>query len=511
MFIPFYSEIKAILILFFLLTRARVSAGFHQVKSLVNHAAQQGAEPIYLHIIRPMVKPYAVTLDAVLEFIQQVGDLVLLLCAIPFHLLSSFYYRWISRKAKSDTPEESIKDKEEPEKPSEKQEATETEFGKTRSRKRALHDAHAKSASQTSTIKAPVPRKVAPEIWRPPPPAYDESPPAVPVGLPTPPTDADLLSARNQYVDEWRQYEAFPSAYPATPAHSVSGLPQSSYSTPLSSFTATAQHISDDNSGQVFPRSLQSLRELENPDFEGDLSDDLHENDGVHTDEEMSVDEDYEEEEDDFNVTLATPYPLSRIMNVSNMTAGSGDGGDSVGFDTFDEESPLQTRTNSQASANSQSDSSPTDRKRRLPSPARTTSSGRTVTRPSSEIDQETIRARPAQSRPAIRPPLVSRKQSRGDEPDAQGKDTASVVKKQRAEVSAGVRRPGVGARPLPTKQEENKAPPRKVPATTASRAPLRPVTRPAQRPITVREPTARRLAEGTKEVSATSTETVAA
>ncbi|EKM59484.1 uncharacterized protein PHACADRAFT_63289, partial [Phanerochaete carnosa HHB-10118-sp] len=65
MFIPFYSEIKAILILFFLLTRAR------------------GAEPVYLHILRPMVKPYTATLDLVVEAVTQLGDLVFLFCAVP--------------------------------------------------------------------------------------------------------------------------------------------------------------------------------------------------------------------------------------------------------------------------------------------------------------------------------------------------------------------------------------------------------------------------------------------
>ncbi|KIP07734.1 hypothetical protein PHLGIDRAFT_46435, partial [Phlebiopsis gigantea 11061_1 CR5-6] len=64
-FIPFYNEIKSLVILFFLVTRSR------------------GAEPIYLHVLRPLVKPYTETLDALLEFVQQSGDLLFMLCAIP--------------------------------------------------------------------------------------------------------------------------------------------------------------------------------------------------------------------------------------------------------------------------------------------------------------------------------------------------------------------------------------------------------------------------------------------
>ncbi|KAI0091839.1 hypothetical protein BDY19DRAFT_870960, partial [Irpex rosettiformis] len=64
-FIPFYSEIKSIILLFFLVTRAK------------------GAEPIYLHVIRPLVKPYTNTLDSLLEFGHHLGDLILVFANIP--------------------------------------------------------------------------------------------------------------------------------------------------------------------------------------------------------------------------------------------------------------------------------------------------------------------------------------------------------------------------------------------------------------------------------------------
>lgn len=443
------------------------------------------------------MRPYTDTLDTLLDVIQHVGDLVLLLCAIPLHFISSIYHRWISRKAKPVNAEEPEKEKE-TESIADKWQPTHSEYGQTRSRKRALHDAHSKAttAQPSTQIKAPVPRKAVPEIWHPPPPAYDDSPYGAPVGLPTPPSEAELLPPLNQNIDEWRQYEAFPSAYPATPHHSISGLPPSNYATPLSAFTAAAEQVSDETAGQGFRRSLELLRESENPDSEGDSSDDLHETNGVRTDNDISAEEDYEEE-DDFNVTLQTPYPLSRIMNVSGMTASSQN---STRLDSFDEDSPLQTRTNSQSSTYSQVDISPTARKRRLPSPTRSTVSSRTATRPKTP-EQATVRAKAAPARPSIRPPLASRKQSRGDESSgAQSQEgMSSVVKKQRAEVHTGSQ--WTNGRSLPTKREENRAPPRKVPALTAQRVPLRTVARPTPRLAVNREP--KRTAEVTKEVSA--------
>ncbi|KZT29362.1 hypothetical protein NEOLEDRAFT_1160504 [Neolentinus lepideus HHB14362 ss-1] len=74
-FIPFYEEIKALLLLFMLLTRAR------------------GAEPIYLHVIRPLLKPYAPLLDSMLEAAALFGGLLIMLVSIPVQSVTSWWSR----------------------------------------------------------------------------------------------------------------------------------------------------------------------------------------------------------------------------------------------------------------------------------------------------------------------------------------------------------------------------------------------------------------------------------
>ncbi|EJD01528.1 uncharacterized protein FOMMEDRAFT_90004 [Fomitiporia mediterranea MF3/22] len=70
---PFYNEIKAIIYLFQIITRAR------------------GAEPIYLHVMRPLVKPYVATLDYALEHIAMIGDFVILVVSIPFGFVANWW------------------------------------------------------------------------------------------------------------------------------------------------------------------------------------------------------------------------------------------------------------------------------------------------------------------------------------------------------------------------------------------------------------------------------------
>ena len=455
---------------------------------------RQGAEPIYLHVLRPLVKPYTEALDALLELVQQSGDILFLLCAIPLHLVTSVYStvyntvyrRWILREKPTVSAEE-------PETPTDEQETGVSEFGQTRARRNVLHNAHIRAtAAQPSTP--------TPQVWHPPPSAYDDSPSSHPAGLPTPPAEDQHFYARTQHVDEWRQYEAFPSAYPTTPPSRTSGLPPM-----YPSLHSTLDGLPGNRSDQPgFYRSLPSPRESHNPDSDGDLSDDHHEHPGVHTDDGMSVDEEYEEEEDDFNVTLRTPYPLSRIMNVSAMTATSEDesqADDSTGLSTIDYGSPLQTRTNSEASTYDQSDASSTaSRKRPLPPSLRATQTTRPVIRERSST-QDTIRARPPLVRPSIRAPLVSRTQSKEGESssgDVGKEDAEEVIKKRRVEIKTNGRK--AQARQPLAKQGENKLPPRKVSASGAPAS--RPATKVAPKTVAGR-PVARTLS--TKE-SATET-----
>ncbi|KAF8806128.1 hypothetical protein BYT27DRAFT_7141663 [Phlegmacium glaucopus] len=75
LFIPFYDEFKSLVLLFLILTRAR------------------GAEPIYLHLVRPLIKPYTRTLDSTLELLLMIGDFVFALSTYPLHLALRWWHK----------------------------------------------------------------------------------------------------------------------------------------------------------------------------------------------------------------------------------------------------------------------------------------------------------------------------------------------------------------------------------------------------------------------------------
>ncbi|TFK55424.1 hypothetical protein OE88DRAFT_1596082, partial [Heliocybe sulcata] len=77
-FVPFYDEIKALFLLFLLVARAR------------------GAEPIYLHVLRPLLKPYVPLLDSMLEATALFGGFFVMLASIPIQYARSW---WPGRKA----------------------------------------------------------------------------------------------------------------------------------------------------------------------------------------------------------------------------------------------------------------------------------------------------------------------------------------------------------------------------------------------------------------------------
>ncbi|EIW76198.1 hypothetical protein CONPUDRAFT_19516, partial [Coniophora puteana RWD-64-598 SS2] len=69
---PFYSEIKSFIIIFLLVTRAK------------------GAEPIFLHVIRPLIKPYTPIVDSFLDIGRVIGDIAFGILKSPF----SAAYNW---------------------------------------------------------------------------------------------------------------------------------------------------------------------------------------------------------------------------------------------------------------------------------------------------------------------------------------------------------------------------------------------------------------------------------
>ncbi|KAL6309725.1 hypothetical protein BKA93DRAFT_758606 [Sparassis latifolia] len=382
-FIPFYDEIKSLVLLFFLLTRAR------------------GAEPIYLHCLRPLIKPHVATLDAFLEFGTSLGDLMLLLSAIPVDFLRDVYRRWYpsppaysrgeyknSTRSSASSVKQAVGGPERP--------ANDYDVGK----RPYPPDGGSRSAPEPSSY----------QIWYPPPASYDAPPPSsygAPVinplsGLPTPPTEnpptyAIAVSSGTASTDEWRQYPPFPSAYPPTPlptssklasvivapvpVRPSSGVPFSDIPEELMEredpavFPNVSAHTAPLNQ-QDFQRSLQLPRELSNPNSDGGLSDDddMH---GIQSDHDVAMSADeamddiVEEEEDDFDVTLRTPFSLRQrivpppIILLPSISIDS-QASKSTRLSTTDDGSSLRTRTNSDASVARSDTSSVTGRKRRL-------------------------------------------------------------------------------------------------------------------------------------------------
>ncbi|KZT36695.1 hypothetical protein SISSUDRAFT_956559, partial [Sistotremastrum suecicum HHB10207 ss-3] len=65
-FFPFYGEFKSVIWLFLFLSRS------------------YGAEPIFLHVIRPLVRPYVTPIDSVLDLLRLLADLALALMLLPW-------------------------------------------------------------------------------------------------------------------------------------------------------------------------------------------------------------------------------------------------------------------------------------------------------------------------------------------------------------------------------------------------------------------------------------------
>jgi len=248
------------------------------------------------------------------------------------------------------------------------------------------------------------------EIWYPPSTSYETPTPNTLSGLPTPPADnpppfdsSPSYEVEADSADDWRQYPAFPSAYPATPLPVPPRLPavDGNVIAPVPLRPGKNAAFSDiveepieteappDLSGdddlripmhqQDFQRSLPSARESLDPDSAADSSDDQYNTRGVQydrrTDDVIKIDEETDEDEDDFNVTLQTPFPKIRIHEAqkekSLLTSPSMESlnSQSTALSTTDNGSSLRTRTNSAASTTlSTSDaSSMAGRKRRLP------------------------------------------------------------------------------------------------------------------------------------------------
>lgn len=267
----------------------------------------QGAEPVFLHVIRPAVKPYAATLDAMSDAVASIAEFLLLLVQVPVDLARQQYYLAVGqcRRLLSAWYGSSADDGGR----SEMYSAHSRDSSSTDSRLRvsessgfsrlAISREPSSYSSTASSVRQPYDssRSSTPvhQIWRPPPSAYADEDGHT--GLPTPPLERLYRPLPPEglppIVDEWRQYPAFPSAYPPTPIAAPMPLRTSAAQfggireedeigvgdpPDPSSFYGSSRRA---GSQQGFRRSLQLPRESRNPDSDGGLSDD-NEMNGVH-------------------------------------------------------------------------------------------------------------------------------------------------------------------------------------------------------------------------------------
>ena len=72
---------------------SRPSKFIKPIVRVKTNVIEQGAEPIYLHLIRPIIKPYTGTLDAMLQLLLLVGDFVFALSTYPLHLALEWWHK----------------------------------------------------------------------------------------------------------------------------------------------------------------------------------------------------------------------------------------------------------------------------------------------------------------------------------------------------------------------------------------------------------------------------------
>ncbi|CAK5275154.1 unnamed protein product [Mycena citricolor] len=316
LFVPFYDEFKSLAILFLILTRAR------------------GAEPIYLHFIRPLLKPYTSTLDTVFDVVRMFGDIIFVVSTYPLRLASDWWHHLFhSTEGSADSDEQHHGGLY-----AEVQHALQSvssqipingarrrsighirdpAFGGAPEQYSPSPPAYAEVGSG-ATMTPPV---MAHQIWHPPPAAYHDEDEDYPgSSLSYVETDSERKS-REQH-EEWRQYPAFPSAYPPTPLAPSTYRTLPSVSTVSLTSFAPIQEEEEEPMYPVMQGFYQSLPSLhDSPSFghaTRDVSDDkptpeTHDQHGGSPKSAPLEDlmEEDDDEEDAFNVTLQTPGALA--------------------------------------------------------------------------------------------------------------------------------------------------------------------------------------------------------
>ncbi|KAF7302226.1 hypothetical protein MIND_00789600 [Mycena indigotica] len=309
LFIPFYDSCKSLVLLFLILTRAR------------------GAEPIFLHIIRPLLRPYTATLDAVADVGRIFGDVIFLLLAYPFRVAAEWWNTYWTpvedsepishpislqpgggkrRSAVGDSPQHAA-------------------VSVTASLYQIWHPPRAAYEDDDDPPPMPVPQipletpeaqlaRKEMEEWRQYPPIPSAYPPTpLPIRTSVPEPEPVISEEARKQMDEWRKYPAFPSAYPATPLSRplpISATVSSSLAPPQ--FAPIMEEEDEEVSHQSsFGESLPSLPELLNPGSSRGASDMRGNALGIYEGEMDQDDDEDDSEDDEFDVTLRTPEPTT--------------------------------------------------------------------------------------------------------------------------------------------------------------------------------------------------------
>ena len=381
----------------------------------------QSAEPIYLHVIRPLLKPYVSTLDAVLKFVHNLGDFILLILSLPFNSAISWWYgsptdedqagltEADSESVRSYADEQPAPSMKRPDYRSHRNtQGPPTSREVPRSRKGTSGNGHVpyprgvsrETRNSSDTLRSrfyasPDASSQKHEFWHPPPSSHediDEDRAEYPENVPLVAMSEPVIPAIA--IDDLSTYPPFPAAYPLTPVHPTQiSMPEPVHPSQFGNIQgegtggAVANNNQNDGAQQGFGLSLLPPREPLNPGSDGDLSDEtkypgvqIHETRYVTSSDDDEDMEDYETEEDSFDVTFQTPkhrrilraVPMGReVSNVSivtEATVASSVPSETTGLTTDHRGSSLRTTTVTASRSSSLGSSSATGMKRPFPS-----------------------------------------------------------------------------------------------------------------------------------------------
>lgn len=326
----------------------------------------QGAEPIFLHLLRPLLKPYTPTLDLLLDFVRMVGDVFFTMVTIPVNFVPTWWWSFMFSEENSDSETKGVR-----------RSYVEATFTNTRGESHIQIRTLNQNIRTSRAVPSNGMTQAGPshQIWYPPPSSYgdnEDDPPAAPAVNGTADSHAVQsniayrLEAARREQEQWRQYPAFPSAYPPTPvALSVSGLPTIP--------PARLSNILENPSQQDFRESLLPPSKPLGPS----LSDECIPRAQSNASEDMALDPD-SEDEDVFDVTLATPMVRARVgallqldreASISSTAASARSR--STALSTTDNVSSLRTQSSSESLSSATLSSSdllpPSKKKRPLP------------------------------------------------------------------------------------------------------------------------------------------------